>query len=214
MNKLSVLLTALVASPLLFFSAGCHDCPVEHEECTTEVVMGGVDDNFAPGNVEEATPSAAMLDFMNYQYRVVPNNYLNKLTTKFDETTTDRAFGHTLTLPDAESGKWKNITSAILTIRLKVFGDNDGMNIVDADAGGEMKSLYGVYLTTLTSSPYGEGEVLTLTFDLTSMPVIPGDGQQENILDALRDGEISVYVQDDTYVDFVRLEASTYEDLR
>ena len=189
---------------------GCRDHPIDwddggtRETCKDVSIMAGVQDNFAIGNAEPSSPSEEMVAYMNYRYREVPNNYRNQLTMRFDETTSNRAFGHTFRLPDNDIA---TIKSATLTIHLKSMGgDNDAIHIVDATNHVDVKApLWGVRLSSFNNGVWWSSEK-TLILDLANLP--PNSTYATNVLDALKDGAISVYVQDDTSVDYARLDVS------
>lgn len=202
-------LLSLATMFIVGLTAGCHDHPLCDETnatpCNEITLIGGVEDNFAQGNEEPAAPSNEMIAYMNHRYRVIPNNPLNQLTMQFDEPKPDRAFGHTFRLP-AEN--IQSVQRAILTVHLRSLGgSNDGMHIVDV-TGKEnvVDPIWASYIHSFNNGSWNWGEEVTIRLDLSALP--PFKDNPTDIRDALKDGTISLYVQDDTQVDYAKLEVS------
>lgn len=164
--------------------------PALAAECASPVVAvftAGVNDGFAaPG--EPTSPSAELQAFFAGPQR------------SFDQAGINLAFGHTFT------GLPTGIVGARLTVRLRAegFADNDGLSLELLPGpqfawGQSVRNLTGV-------NPWVNPADRTVTLDLASLPASPQG--VTGILSALADGDLDVYVQDDTAVDYVALEVS------
>lgn len=190
---------------------GCRDSPLDwghggaKETCKDISIIAGVQDNFATNNDEPASPSTEMVAYMKYHYIEQTKIPRNQLTMRFDETSSDRAFGHTFRLPDENITKIKGAT---LTVHVKPFGGlspNDEIQIIDAIHHDVKTPLWMRPLSMFNDGSWRSGS-RTIVLDLANLPA--HEGYATNVLDALKDGVISVYVQDDTSVDYAQLDVS------
>ena len=203
--------------------SGCHDHPLcddddpgHQDGCKEVTLMDGVKDDFATDNVEESSPSDQMLDFMHYHWieaKPIPGD---ELTVRYDETVEDRAFGHTFVLPDTRIA---SIRSAKLTLSIRTLNSlafNDQLWLVDVtndpDPDPTEQPLWRVLVQDITDGDWKQGQQ-EIVLDLANLP--PGsDGASRNILNALLDGAISVYLIDDTAVDYMKLDVAYCLDER
>ena len=120
----------------------------------------------------------------------------------FDNTNTNLSFGHTF------SGLPGGIVRAQLEIHLKPVGDadNDALHLNLKSPGGPTQFSWGTYIKDLPGANgiWAGNQPTTFVLDLANLPAgLPGS--QTNIIGALADGTLDVYVQDDTVVDYIKL---------
>lgn len=183
--------TALMTAECKFPSF-CPDEAVDIYVCEE----GCRDDFSASDGPEPTDPSAALLAFVPGCEGSPP--------TPFDVIPSDRCFKHTLhgCWPWCPEGCGPNacglIVGATLEIRLRAGGadaSNDSINLFD---GGT--HLWGAPISSLAGGTWNPGQTTTITLNLAALPTAPF-----NILNSLCDGELGVYVQDDTGVDYMSL---------
>ncbi len=120
--------------------------------------------------------------------------------TEFDVPATNQAFGHTF------EGCWDPdccVLEAQLHMRLKATGaipSTDWLSLGDWSQGG---TIYNISLPNLNGGNWVYGNIISVVLDLKNLP-IQGNGPK-NILAALQDGTLDVFIQDDTEVDFLEL---------
>lgn len=212
--RVLLVLAALAGTVTL---SGCRDHPLcddddslQQDGCKEVTLLDGVKDDFATDNVEESSPSEQMLDFMQYHWieaKPIPGD---ELTVRYDETVEDRAFGHTFVLPDANIAVIRSakLTLSIRTLNALAFNDQlwfvDVTN--DAEPDPTQPPIWSAKMPDLVDGDWKQGKQ-ELVLDLADLP--PGkNGANRNILNALLDGALSVYVIDDTAVDYLKLEVS------
>jgi hypothetical protein len=144
----------------------------------------GVEDDFALPT-EPTAPDADLAEFMGVNVR------------QFDQTGIDLRFGHTFV--DLPSG----ICAARLEISLMADDGtgNDNLNL-EFDPEGPRFG-WGQSLAILTGLNWTTGDQMVLELDLADLP--PSSQGVTDILDSLADGDLDVYVQDDTSIDYIRL---------
>ncbi len=157
------------------------------EEPFTVVFEAGVRDDYAPPT-EPALPDQALADFLGTNRR------------DFDQSGVDLGFGHTFT--DLPAG----ICSAELEIALMVaapftVSDNDFLHLEFNGPGSGFA--WGRQIKDLAELPWRGTDQKTLTLDLADLP--PSNRGVTNILESLADGDLDVFVQDDTKVDYATL---------
>ena len=159
--------------------------------------LAGVDDNFAPGNVELASPS---------QEQILYAQQNNLTLANFDGTAANRAFMHTFTV-DLSGGL---LCAATLQMRVRAICDlseNDAVTLGPLTTGDH----WGSYLGTgygpnhLLNDPWSCATTTLITLDLATLP-ISNYGTVLNMINATN-GTLPVYIQDDTAVDFIMLTA-------
>jgi hypothetical protein len=159
----------------------------------TVVVRGGAPDGFDSTNDEP--------NFHNDQLADKLENCGTSPISSFDVIPCNQCFGHTLATqirPECV------VVGGRLILRIR-GGDGCG---VQNDAIGFVQGGSTVWYQSLanlsTSASWGAGSDETFTFDLANL-LASGAGVT-NVLSHLQDGELSFYVQDDSGVDFARLE--------
>ena len=159
-------------------------------------IFAGVQDNFDLGNgPEPASPSPELLTFML--------TFCSAIQPLFDLPNVNTCFGHTLTdLPSCVIG-------ASVTIGLR--GDsggvfNDVLALEFLGPGGPPYFAWGLPIANLpgTGGKWMPGQTVVVTLDLADLP--PDGNGVTNILIGLEDGDLDVFVQDDTSVDFITLD--------
>ncbi len=139
-----------------------------------------------------------------------PENYLlgiGTYITNFDEPAVNRRFGHTIEYC------WDDncvVMSATLCLRLKATGSyptTDWLSLGDYSQNNRiwsqsMNSLIGIATNGLDNS-WDYGDVMTICLDLADLPA--SGWLPTNILAALQDGNLDIYIQDDTEVDWIDL---------
>lgn len=188
----SIFSGALFLAALTSFGVtGCHDSPVDPAPCHTEVLVGGVDDNFAAGNEEPAAPSPELVNYM------LENYYNPYLEHRFDQTTIDRPVGHTFHLAGVDAAHPAVVTKAVFTMRIRtVDPTTDWFHLMVNDGAGGVRGIYDASIHALYGGYAEPWTVKTVTLDLGEL----------GLLDELSDGVLHMYLQDDTAVDFVQLE--------
>lgn len=152
-------------------------------------VTGGVDDNFVlnPLPAELAAPSPALLAWMDSIWGTRVNPF-------FDRPFKDRVFGHTLQLGTPPN---LDVISAHLTIRLRAYTSltsNDSIGFYDPATN---TTVWGTSLAAESGTNWDPGTTSTLVLPL---PLV--------VLGTLTDGALDVVIEDDTYVDYMRLEVT------
>ncbi|MEM7536082.1 MAG: SdrD B-like domain-containing protein [Chloroflexota bacterium] len=169
--------------------------PCENPE--SDGCSAGVGDNFDVSNgVESSTPSADLLA------HAVSNGW--PTVTQFDATLINRFFLHTFGASDLDtclSGDCV-ITDATFATRLKAGPSG----LVSNDTIGFLQDGVVIWSARISSLPgvggsWNPGDVVDITLDLANLP--PNGLGVTNILAALQDGELDVFVQDDTFVDYM-----------
>lgn len=177
----------LLASAALVVAVGAAHGQLACEDPQLVELTAGVADNFAPPT-EPASPSAELQAFLGAGPAPV-----------FDHSTTNRTFGHTFT------GIPTGVVAAQLTIRLRSLGeisDNDSLSL-ELLPGATFR--WSQRISVLANDPWdSNGDQATLVLDLENLSPSPSNGVT-NVLSALADGDLDVYVQDDTTVDFMTL---------
>lgn len=183
--------------PVLLAAAavtGCRDNPADADPCRTQVQVGGVEDNFAPENDERADPSPSLMNYMLANYH---NPYLQH---RFDQTSHDRPVGHTFRLDGADADHPVNVTKAIFTMRIRTMMSsaitNDWLHLMVDDGNGVVRAIYDSSVKELYGGSVEPGVTKDITIDLGRL----------GLLEELRNGVLHMYLQDDTKVDFVKLE--------
>ncbi|MFH1374197.1 MAG: T9SS type A sorting domain-containing protein [bacterium] len=168
------------------------------EEPTSFVTcLHGTEDNFV--GPEAGHVSAGFATFL----ATGPVNYI----TDFDQPAMNQWFGHTF------DNCWDDkceVVNAWLRIKLKATGSvpsTDGLAFGDYSAGtnGRIWSISMSNLEALAGGtpPWSSGDVLEYTLDLANLPMVAW--LPTNILGALQDGNLDIFIQDDTEVDFIEL---------
>jgi len=154
-------------------------------------ILAGVQDDYDPSNGPElAWPSREMLMLIQC-FDGQP---------QFDLPYVDTCFGHTFTdLPSCVIG-------AQMTIGLRANSGGVFNDAINLDLGGPVDFRWGSAIANLPGAggKWIPGQTLVVTLDLADLP--PNNQGVTNILIGLEDGELDVYVQDDTSVDFITLE--------
>lgn len=180
---------------------GCKDCPVDFDPCKNHVVLfGGVDDSFSQHNVEEAEPSHELLAYMTANYH---NPYLLHL---FDQNHSNRPVGHTFRIPGLSAANPGKVTKAIVTMRVRAeqsnATDNDWLHLFVNDGHGGVRAIYDASLRELNGGTWNPNDTKLVTLDLANL-----SGKAEtDVRQELNNGVLHVYLQDDTEVDFYKLE--------
>lgn len=121
-----------------------------------------------------------------------PISINEKWRAKYDEVNRNRMFMHTFQYNVPKKCK---VTKATLSIKFKNLAaayNNDMLGFVE---NGRL-----LYKTKIWTKKEISQAVKTLSFNLLKLP------KGGSILNSLNDGDFSLYVQDDTSVDFVKLE--------
>lgn len=193
MNTRLRLLT-LGASAVLFAGivSGCHDHPCEVDSpCYSEVLIGGVDDQFAPGNEEFASPSQELI---NHMLSVYYNPYLEH---RFDQVRIDRPVGHTFVLPGVDAAHPAHVTKAVYSMRIKVIDPaTDWFHLFVNDGNGSVRGIYDASIVQLYNGNPVRNAIQDVSIDLGAL----------GLLNELEGGVLHMYLQDDTYVDYVKLD--------
>ncbi|MEM7536066.1 MAG: SdrD B-like domain-containing protein [Chloroflexota bacterium] len=165
----------------------------------TDSCIAGVNDDFDLSNgVESSTPSAALL--AEAASRGWP------VLTQFDVTIINRFFLHTFGASSTDtclSGDCV-ITNARFVTQLKAGPSS----LVSNDTIGFMQNGAIIWSARISSLPgvggsWTPGDMATISLDLANLP--PNALGVTNILAALQDGDLDVFVQDDTAVDTMEL---------
>jgi len=156
-------------------------------------LQAGINDNFALPT-ETALPTLAQKTFAQQQGQWP--------TRSFDQATPNGIFMHSFTslLTDHP------ICNATLTLHLKalILADDDTLNLGTAPGPERWSANIG----SLNNPPCTWGSTgcteMTLSLNLNTLPLSDGSG---TVLDYLnRHGELPVYIQDDTMVDYMTLD--------
>lgn len=122
----------------------------------------------------------------------------------FDFTKADRQFGHTMrNLPC-------NISGALLTLALKSNSNLSSNDTIGLGITGETpRFLWARKIKDLLGQPWNQaGATGTLNLNLAALP--KANGGTVNILDLVNSsGALDIYIQDDTAVDYMTLNAQT-----
>ncbi|MBW8042076.1 MAG: hypothetical protein FVQ85_19035 [Planctomycetes bacterium] len=148
-------------------------------------VIAGVDDNCkftAP--MEPASPSTELTTAFGGPWR------------RFDQIVANRQFGHTFT------GLPSGIVGAKLEICLRAgtgYSINDGLYLEFLNPTFR----WAKSLASLTAMTWTVGDVKKLVLDLGNLP--PSAGSVTSVLGDMADGDLDVYIQDDSAVDYIIL---------
>jgi hypothetical protein len=122
------------------------------------------------------------------------NGWGTNINPLFDRPFTDRVFGHTLQLGTPPN---LDVISANLTIRLRAVAgttSNDSIGFYDP---GSNTTVWGTSLAAASGTAWAPGTPSTLVLPLPAA-----------VLATLADGTLDVVVEDDTSVDFMRLDVT------
>lgn len=190
----------------------CVEAAFNNGECKTTqpcpgfsvfTCTGGCDDNFSSDNPEPASPGDALVAALG-----ACNGLVN-----FDGATVNRCFAHTF------SGCWPScgaacpqpgcgtIVGATLEISMRALceiSDNDTVSLWDDGTG-----LWTVSIASLIGADWKCPMSATVVLDLAASG-LPGTVQlppavSAAVMQSLCDGELGMHIQDDTSVDYVRL---------
>jgi hypothetical protein len=167
-------------------------CPCEYPLPIT--VQAEVNENYWLPDSEPATPSAALLGALGPNRRGF--DYRTPGGAPF--VPSDLWFGHTFT------GLPTNIVAATMEIRMKAAGGlstNDSISLEFQNPGFS----WGLRIKDLTAAanPWIWPKDQVFTLDLGNLP--PSAYGVTSVLGQLSDGQLDVYVQDDTDIDYIRL---------
>ena len=166
--------------------------------------LAGNIDNFSNADgPEPAFPSLALQAVLSGCANGPLNTCNPSLNSEFDCPAVDRCFGHTFT------GDWDTsrcVVGAELCVHLKATSGitgNDGLVLREDGA-----FVWGINLGNLQNLANGDptwdaGDELTYCLDLANLPA--GGNGITNVLSLLMDGDLDVYVYDDTEVDYLEL---------
>ncbi len=181
---------ALFALGLSLAPSGAAHAQVECEAPLVTEFTAGAADDFAPPT-EPASPSSEFLAFLGSPAPV------------FDQTNSNRRFGHTFT------GLPTGIVGATLTTRLRALTTVDATNdSLHLEFSPGPVFAWGRNLNSLTGKTWSSPDQHDLVLDLAALP--PSGAGVTDVLAALADGDLDVFVQDDTAVDFVTLRVEHY----
>lgn len=121
-----------------------------------------------------------------------PISINEKWRAKYDEVKSNRMFMHTFQYNISKGCK---VTKAIVSLKFKNLAAAYNNDILGFVENGKL-----LYKTKIWVRKEASQAVKTLSFDLSRLPKVG------SILNSLNDGDFSLYVQDDTSVDFVKLE--------
>jgi len=163
----------------------------------------GAPDNFDTSDgPETASPSPELLTHLQ--------GCSSGALTTFDTVPVDRCFGHTFgyAATDTCLSATCRVVGATLTIQLRASQSlvhNDHITFMEYNAQtGQMDTVWQQRIENLDST-WAPGAVITLTLNLASLPS-GSPSSTTNILAALQDGDLDVRVDDDSGVDYMRLE--------
>lgn len=154
----------------------------------------GIVDTFDLNNsaAEQSSPSSTLLSYMNSIYSA-------GVSTQYDDPRMNVIFGHTFNW--SFSGNNCYITGAKLILRIRALGfesNNDRIGLVQNGQG-----IWSSDISSLVGLPWNvAGTTATVTLDLSALP----GGTLTTILAALQDGNLDFYIQDDTQIDYAKLE--------
>lgn len=158
----------------------------------TQVFEAGAPDKFSPGNDEPASPGLGLQNLATGCLGWVD----------FDYSGCDRCFGHSFRLPRLARPCF--VQGARLRIGLRA----NACSLVHNDTlllGKGGNSLWSTSIKQLNGGIWGAGAQTILNLDLSSLPG-PGATSSNIISNLQTSGTFDIFVQDDTSVDFVRLE--------
>lgn len=189
---------ALLVSAIV---SGCRDAPGDPGIPFGGIVLqGGVADEFDASNAETAT--------LHPDFRAFLQTRENPIEPNFDGITSNRHFGHSFILPECDGER--TVRSARLTMRLRALsgdGSTDQTHWYIRNDLGELEHAWGALIPRdLSGGSWSSGETRIFEFDLGAMPH-GGVNSHENLLPLLKNGELHVHVQDDTSIDYIKLEA-------
>ena len=171
----------------------------ECDVITPVVCQAGMDDMFDPANGSEpSSPSAGLLAQLNTCNSALPF---------FDQAAVNACFGHTF------SNCWDRcgVVTATLQMRLRASSDgsqNDELHFGDwPDPGSLWHSSLSQLLEIKTGgadASWDPGDSMTLTLDLAALPVATRG--LTNIIASLQDGDLDVYVGDNTEIDHLKVD--------
>jgi len=163
---------------------------------TYECQAGRMDDFDTTDGSEPSDPSPALLTAMQ-------NCSLGPIT-EFDIVPDNRCFGHTF------EGCWPSccdiLVGATLEIRLKAgptIPQTDGLSFRE-----DGTSLWSMRISNLPGAggTWVTGQMQTFILDLDNLP--PDGNNTTSVLSSMLDGDLDVFVQDDTAVDYIKLTVS------
>ena len=149
------------------------------------------------------TKNSGSLDFDNNDFPSSVLNYPTQLQgtiyrAKFNETTVNKMFMHTFRYSVKKGCK---VTAANFSMRVKSVNT---ASLPMNDSYGFTNGASGVFSAKVWANNDNPSQYKTITHNLASNP---------NVLNTLNNGRFSVYLQDDTSVNYVRLNATvTCED--
>jgi hypothetical protein len=154
-------------------------------------VTDGLADNFAnPVDQTEPTTIGARLS------GVAPGS--SGFRDYFDEGGANKILRHTI------GGLPPCIGAAHLTMRIKAvdgLATNDTLGLGNADVA----AVWSSSISDIIGAPWNNGDVRDLTLDLSALPL--ASGGTVSLLDSMNtDGALDITLQDDTAVDYVRLD--------
>ncbi|HWR83361.1 MAG TPA: dockerin type I domain-containing protein [Candidatus Deferrimicrobium sp.] len=169
---------------------------------TETTCIHGTNDNF---NVPE--PSYMSPDLYNWLVTTA-NSFGAGVITNFDQPASDDWFGHTF------EGCWDHekceVVQALLTLHLRANPGQpytDFLGLGDWSQGGR---IWSILLNDLENydpdegpAPWNSGDEMTVTLNLASLP--PSSWLPTNILAVLQDGNLDMFVSDETEVDYIEL---------
>lgn len=133
------------------------------------------------------------------------------LEHRFDQTAPNRPVGHTFYLPDVDIDHKADVKSAVLTIRLASLqgaSSNDRLLLYATDDEGNREPIIFWNLASLNNGQWQNGNAMTLPLDLSDLPAPQSEGGKRDVREFLSNGRLHIYVQDDTAVDFIKLDAT------
>lgn len=153
--------------------------------------MGGRDDNFDTADgPEPASPGPELRAIMDAD---------GSPDRQFDDGLNNLSFGHTFT---GFASHNCFVSGATLTLRLRAeIGMTWTDEIVLMQDG---TPVWNQRIAALAGGTWNNGQVALLTLNLAGLPASPIG--VTNVLAALQDGDLDLYIFDDTSVDFVRLD--------
>ena len=173
--------------------------------------LAGNKDNFDNSDgAEPSFPSPALLTTMNNCPFGPLNDYNPAWDCEFDCPAESKCFGHTFV--DCWDTSYC-VVAAELCFRLTATGtlaNTDGFVLSE-----EGSSVWGITLNDLQNLANGDptwnqGDTLEYCLDLADLP--PSWSGLTNVLGLLTDGDLDVYIQDDTEVDYLELTVEVCSD--
>jgi len=164
-----------------------------------DTCLGGTVDDFV--GAEPSSPGASLLVQMG-----LPAGGANPF---FDSACVNQGFGHTFDC----WGDTCMVVAATLCLRLSATGSNpstDAFVLGDYDENGRIWSIslnnLIAFATGGADNTWNGGDIMTVCLDLTNLP--PSSGwptMPTNILAGMQDGDLDLYIGDDTECDWVEL---------